>query len=181
MPIGIKYKAIYADPPWSYDNKKTGGTLNSGSLQKYPTMSIEEISALPVDEIAAENCVLFLWCTVPLLPEGLEVMKSWGFTYKTMITWKKQNFFGLGYWFRGVTEHLLIGIKGDVKPFRIQKSNHIAIAPGQHSKKPQVFRNLIEQIPELHPRIELFARTKIHGWDVWGNDKKLEDLPLEYF
>jgi site-specific DNA-methyltransferase (adenine-specific) len=181
FPTGVKYKCILADPPWPYNNKKTGGTMKSGAEFHYSTMSIEEISELPVSEIAADNSVCFLWSTVPLLPDALFVLQAWGFEYKTMVTWRKTNFFGLGFWFRGVTEHLLVGVKGDVRPFNLQEPNHIAVAPGQHSKKPQLFRNMIERIPELHPRIELFARTRVHGWDVWGNDKKLEDLPLESF
>jgi site-specific DNA-methyltransferase (adenine-specific) len=181
FPTGIKYGCILADPAWQYDNKKTGGSLVSGAASKYPTMPLEQIKALPVKEITSKQCVLFLWVTVPLLPEGLEVLNAWGFNYKTMITWRKSHFKGLGYWYRGVTEHLLVGVKGDVKAFNSQKNNHIGIAPTVHSRKPHIFRQLIEQSCLLGPRIELFARVKVPGWDVWGNDEKLAHQTLESF
>lgn len=92
----MKYKCIVADPPWTYNNKKTGGTMKSGSAAKYPTMTLEEICALPIREIAAKDCCLFLWTTTPLLMEAMEVWKAWGFKYKTKIYWEKpEEFFNL--------------------------------------------------------------------------------------
>jgi len=164
-----KYQIIYADPPWSYKNKRTGGTMQSGAANKYSTMSVGDICALPVSDISDRNSVLFLWATVPLLPEALEVMKAWGFKYKTMLTWRKIMSLGMGFWFRGQTEHLLLGVRGKVKAFRIQKPNFVQCKVGRHSQKPQEFRDLIE-MASLQPRIELFAREKTDGWDVWGNE-----------
>jgi len=176
-----KYQIIYADPPWAYDNKNTGGSLSSGANNKYPTLSLDEIKQLPVKSISDKDCVLFLWATVPLLPEAFEVLDAWGFNYKTMLTWRKIMSLGMGYWFRGQTEHLLLGVKGNVKAFRHQEANFIQTHVLSHSKKPHKFRLLIEKATKgLEPRIELFARTKIHGWDTWGNDKNLEEsVPLE--
>ena len=181
-----KYKIIYADPPWSYENKTLGRDLNAGAKDHYDTMSLDEIKNLPIQQIRDKNCVLFMWAVVPQLPEAFEVMKSWGFKYKTMITWVKlrgnHTQGGLGYWFRGYTEHLLFGVRGDVRAFKCQKNNYIIQTNNGHSKKPDSFRKLIETATNgLTPRIELFARTKIHGWDVWGNDEKLDNTPLDEF
>ena len=164
-----KYQIIYADPPWSYRNKKTGGSMKSGADAKYPTLAIDDICDLPISDISDSNSVLFLWATVPLLPEAFKVMEAWGFKYKTMLTWRKIMSLGMGFWFRGQTEHLLLGVKGKVKAFRIQKANFVQSKAGRHSLKPQEFRDLIELV-ELSPRIELFARQKTEGWDIWGNE-----------
>ena|SRR5437899_1200323 len=165
-----RYKVIYADPPWEYKNKKTGGTLSSGSASKYSTMSMTELKSLPIADISEKNCIIFMWSTVPLLPEALQVLNSWGFKYKTMITWRKIMSLGMGYWFRGQTEHLLLGIKGKVKAFRCQRPNFIQTKVLRHSEKPYEFRALIEAATNLTPRIELFARQKTEGWDSWGNE-----------
>lgn len=106
----MKFQVIYADPPWSYRNKKTGGSMISGAEQKYPTMSLEEICSLKIP--SDKNSVLFLWATVPLMKEAFQVMDAWGFQYKTMITWRKIMSMGMGFWWRGQCEHLLFGIKG---------------------------------------------------------------------
>ena len=167
--IKKKYQIIYADPPWQYRNKKTGNSMKSGSASKYPTLSLEEICALNVRELAHKDSVLFLWITVPLLPDGLKVMDSWGFKYKTALFWRKIMSLGMGFWFRGQVEILLMGVRGKVKAFRIQKANILQLKVGKHSQKPVEFRELIESIG-LSPRIELFARQKIEGWDIWGNE-----------
>jgi N6-adenosine-specific RNA methylase IME4 len=164
-----KYKIIYADPPWSYRNKKTGGSMNSGSQSKYSTLSLKEICTLPVKTISEKDSILFLWATVPLLPEALEVMKNWGFHYKTALFWRKIMTLGMGFWFRGQVEILLMGVRGRVKAFRIQKPNFIQARVREHSRKPDEFRNLIEETG-LNPRIELFAREETKDWDVWGNE-----------
>ena len=180
----MKYKVIYADPPWSYKNKKTGRTNGnqpegSGAHTKYPTMSLDEIKALPIKNISEKNSILFLWATVPLLPEAFEVMESWGYRYKTMITWHKIMSLGMGYWFRGQTEHLLLGVKGNIKAFRQQVPNFYQSKTLRHSEKPEYFRELIDKaIPETN-RIELFARKKTEGWDVWGNEVE-SDINLEF-
>lgn len=166
-----KYKVIYADPPWSYRNKRTGGSMRSGAASKYPVMTVDEICSLPVADIADKDAVLFLWATVPMLPEALQVMKAWGFAYKTMLTWRKIMSLGMGFWFRCQTEHLLVGVRGKVRAFRCQKPNFMQLRALGHSEKPEEFRKLIEEVTAgMEPRIELFARKYSLGWDVWGNE-----------
>ncbi len=166
-----KYQVIYADPPWRYRNKRTGGSMKSGADSKYPTMALSDICNLPVSDISDKNSVLFLWVTVPMLQEGLDVLKAWGFRYKTMITWRKIMSLGMGYWFRGQTEHLLLGVKGHIKAFRCQHANFIQTKALRHSEKPEEFRKLILRATAgLQPRIELFARKKTPGWTAWGNE-----------
>ena len=115
--------------------------------------------------------MLFLWATNPLLPEALETMKAWGFKYKTMITWHKERCKGMGYWFRGHTEHILVGVKGNVKAFRSLEHNIKKLPVEKHSKKPDEFRQMIEAVTgNLGNRIELFARNNHDGWDAWGNE-----------
>lgn len=168
------YSILYADPPWEYKSKKTGGSMKSGAAQKYKTMSMDELKALPIKQIAEKDSVLFLWATVPLLPEALDLMKAWGYKYKTMLTWRKIMSQGLGYWFRGQTEHLLFGTKGKVKAFRYQKSNFHECKVGKHSAKPDYFRDLISAaVEKTMPdacKLEMFARGEADpGWDVYGD------------
>jgi len=174
-----KYQVIYADPPWSYKWMEHAPVLTpvkSGENTLapnyyYDTMTLDEIKSLPIDSISDKNSVLFLWTTNPMLREGLEVMESWGFEYVTTITWYKTNSKGMGYWFRGFTEHLLFGKKGNVKSFRSKIRNIQKHKFTKHSEKPGLFRRLIEQAtPDLNPKIELFARIKFKGWDVWGDE-----------
>jgi len=168
-----QYKLIYADPAWSYDNKKTGGSMISGSESKYPTMPLEDIKNLPIKNISSKDSVLFMWATVPLLPEAFEVMKEWGFQYKTSIFWRKIMSLGMGFWFRGQVEVLLFGIKGKIKAFRCQKCNFIQSKVRKHSQKPNEVYGLLEEISDkegLNPKIELFARERREGWDSWGNN-----------
>jgi len=168
----LKYKTIVADPPWQYKNKKTGRSMKSGSQTKYSTMSTEDICSLPLmKDIADKDCILFLWATIPMLPDAFKVMKAWGFTYKTAIIWRKIMSWGLGFWFRGQCEICLMGIKGKIKAFRYQKSNFIQSKVRRHSQKPEEFFELIDPIIP-RPAIELFAREKREGWDAWGNEIK---------
>lgn len=164
-----KYQIIYADPPWRYENTRTGGSMKSGASHKYPCMTLDDIKAFPIQKIAHKNSVLFLWATVPLLPEAIEVLSAWGYKYKTALFWRKIMSLGMGFWFRGQVEMLLLGVRGKVKAFRIQETNFVQAKVGKHSQKPNEFRTLIEKI-NLAPRIELFAREKTEGWDVWGNE-----------
>lgn len=124
---------------------------------------------LPILDLSDKNAVLFLWATTPLLHEAFHVMKSWGFEYKTAIYWKKTKCSGLGYWYRGIVEILLFGIKGRVKPFRNIMKNLIEKPIGKHSQKPRIFYKILEDTG-LKPRIELFARTRLEGWDAWGDE-----------
>src|ERR1700733_14617880 len=139
-----KYNVIYADPPWSYDNKKTGCGMKSGAEEKYLVMPNEDIAMMPVRGLCDKNAVCFLWATVPLMPEAIKTLSNWGFEYKTMLTWRKVMSLGMGYWFRGQCEHLLLGVRGKVKPFRMQVSNFHQTKVGKHSQKPHYFRTLIE-------------------------------------
>lgn len=168
-----RYSVIYADPPWSYRNKGTRAAAD----RHYSTMSIEEIKALPVAEIAAEDCVLFLWATFPMLPEALETIKAWGFTYKTVaFVWVKRNksgkgwFWGLGNWTRSNPEICLLAVKG--RPRRICAAVHSVIEDpvSKHSEKPKEAMERIVKLLGDIPRIELFAREKVPGWDAWGDE-----------
>lgn len=143
----------------------------------YDCMKKEDISNLPVGNLADKDCVLFLWVTFPCLREGLEVMKEWGFEYKTCgFVWVKKNkksdswFWGLGYWTRANAEICLIGTKG--KPDRKSRSVHQVVDSRirEHSRKPDEVRDRIVQLCGDVPRIELFARQSVEGWDCWGNE-----------
>ena len=176
-----KYKVIYADPPWRYQQKSLSGAAEN----HYPTMSIQELCELPVEDLADKDCMLFLWTTFPMLSEALKLIKAWGFTYKTVaFVWVKQNkksptwFYGLGFWTRSNAEICLLAKKG--KPKRNSASVHqLIIAPVEkHSKKPDETRTRIEQLMGDVPRIELFARQESEGWDVWGNEVE-SDITME--
>ena len=139
-------------------------------------MSINDIYNLPVNTICSDNCILFIWVIDPMLPEALEVIKRWGFKYKTVaFTWIKENkksdgyFTGLGYWTRANPEMCLLATKG--KPKRLSKAvKQLIINKRQeHSKKPDEIRNRIIQLCGDLPKIELFARQRVNGWDCWGN------------
>ena len=180
-----RYQIIYADPAWTYDDKALSG--NRGAVCKYDLMTDEALKALPVAELADENCVLFMWATFPKIREALDLVSTWGFEYKTVaFTWVKKtsintNFMGMGRWTRANAEIVLLGTKG--KPHRVDAGiPQIVQAPvKEHSQKPDEVRQRIVKLCGDLPRIELFARTNIHGWDVMGNDVKLELKPLEAF
>jgi len=170
-----KYQIIYADPPWSYRDKALAG--NRGACCKYPTQSQDWLIKLPVYDIADKDCVLFLWVTMPKLNECFDLITAWGFEYKTCaFTWVKENkhkwswFMGMGRWTRANAELCLLATKG--KPKRINAGIHSIVSSPieQHSKKPEIVRNRIVQLLGDLPRIELFARQRTQGWDVWGNE-----------
>ena len=174
---GKKYKTIYADPPWQFQNRTGKVAPEHKRLNRYSTMTLDEIKALPVSEVADEKSHLYLWVPNALLPEGLEVMKAWGFEYKTNLIWEKvrkdgqPDGRGVGFYFRNVTEILLFGIKGDknrtLQPGRSQV-NLLRTMKREHSRKPDEFVSLIEACSS-GPRLELFARGDRDGWDMWGN------------
>jgi N6-adenosine-specific RNA methylase IME4 len=179
-----KFDVIYADPPWTFRTWSAEGKDRSPE-KHYDCMSLADIRALPVSDIAADNCALFLWVTDPLLPEGLKLMEAWGFKFKTIaFVWAKLNksapptlwtendfFTGLGYWTRANPELCLLGTRG--KPKRVSKSvRRLVVSPRrEHSRKPD---EIAEKIDDLMGRdtskIELFARTARIGWTTWGND-----------
>ena len=172
-----KYDIIYADPPWAYHDT-LGGNAKMGAMP-YPTMTNEAICAMPIgNKIAKKDSILFMWATMPKLQEALDVIKAWGFKYKTCaFCWVKQNpksggiYAGLGRWVQGNAELCLLATKGH--PHRISKSvKQIVMAPrGRHSAKPSEVRDRIVQLMgEDTERIELFARDYADGWDCWGNE-----------
>lgn len=168
-----KYSIIYADPPWSYNDKG----CNGNAAEHYNLMKDSEIHDLPIGKLAEKDCVLFLWATYPKIQEALDTIKKWGFTYKSIaFQWIKQNrkgngyFFGLGRWTRGNTECCLIAVKGKPKRKNNSVSQLIFSPLRKHSQKPdEVREKIIELIGDV-PRIELFARESCDGWDCWGNE-----------
>ncbi|KKN98840.1 hypothetical protein LCGC14_0140810 [marine sediment metagenome] len=173
-----KYNVIYADPPWN------GLGWNNGSGEKcpakhYEVQDIEWIKSLPVNTISGDPCFLFLWVTFPNLQQGLEVIESWGFRYSTCaFNWVKRNkksdsyFIGCGNYTRANSELCLLGTKGKCQKARKSRSvRQICDARiSKHSAKPPEIRDRIIQLCGDIPRIELFAREKTTGWDVWGNE-----------
>lgn len=174
---GQKFATIYADPPWRFQNRTGKVAPENKKLNRYETMDLEEIKAMPVSEIAANKSHLYLWVPNALLPDGLEVMKAWGFEYKGNIVWEKvrkdgmPDGRGVGFYFRNVTELLLFGIKGDnnrtLAPARSQV-NLIRTMKREHSRKPDEIIPIIEACSP-GPFIELFARGDREGWAMWGN------------
>lgn len=172
-----RYSTIYADPPWRFQNRTGKVAPENKKLNRYETMHLDEIMALPVAEISAEKSHLYLWVPNALLPEGLEVMKAWGYTYKGNIVWEKvrkdgePDGRGVGFYFRNVTELLLFGIKGapnrTLAPARSQV-NLVRTQKREHSRKPDELIPIIEGCSP-GPYLELFARGDREGWDMWGN------------
>lgn len=223
-----KFNIIYADPAWGYRNVRTGGSMTSGAAQQYPVLTPAQVAQLPLQGLIADDAVLLLWVTVPLLPECLPVVPAWGFRYKTALFWHKTGRLGMGYWFRGQVEPVLVGgrgrvlpeldeylgrpcphcgsqtlecyecaaplkvsdattdlvidddevaplvlgVAGKVTPPRTVIRNWIAEPISKHSKKPESFRKLIEDVifplfPEPRP-LELFARHQTPGWTCMG-------------
>ncbi len=163
-----KYNIIYADPPWKYSTKV-----------KYPTIPIEIIKQFPAQQIADEDCALFMWAAYPILPECIETLKSWGFRYITVaFTWIKTNknngrpFMGMGNWTRANAEVCLLGLKGNLKR-KSNKVRQVVLSPlREHSRKPDEIRDQIVELLGDLPRIELFARQTVKGWDCWGNETR---------
>lgn len=178
-----KYSIIYADPPWQYKTYSQKGQERSAESH-YPTMELEAIQALPVAELAADDCVLFLWTTIPLLKDCFSVIQAWGFTYKTVaFVWIKKNrksdslFWGMGHWTRANAELCILATKGNPKR-RSAGVHQVIMTPiEEHSKKPNETRDRIIALVGDLPRIELFARQKTAGWDVWGNEVAC-DIPF---
>lgn len=171
----MKYRIIYADPPWTFKTYSAKGKQKSPEAH-YSCMSVEDIYRLPVRDIAAENSILFLWVTWPLLQEGMETIRRWGFQYKTCaFNWVKQNkiasswFWGLGYWTRSNSEVCLLATRGT--PVRESKSVHQICDARimQHSHKPDEIRDRLVQLCGDLPRIELFASRPAEGWTSVGN------------
>lgn len=173
-----RFQIIYADPAWQYDNR----TIRGGAEHHYPTMSLAQICALPVSKLAADDAALFLWATWPTLPDALQVIRAWGFTYKNGgFTWVKTtkagtDAVGLGHWTRGNTEPCLFATRGspkraDASVRQVVLDEEVICAPrARHSAKPPVVRERIVQLLGDVPRLELFARERVPGWAAWGNE-----------
>lgn len=166
-----RYGVILADPEWRFEpwSRETG--MDRAPENHYPTSEIEAIAARDVAGLAAEDSVLFLWATAPMLPQALHVMARWGFGYRTHVVWLKDQV-GLGYWVRSVHELLLIGTRGKVPaPAPGTQWQSVISAPrGPHSAKPERAYALIEAYYPSLPKIELNARARRPGWDAWGNE-----------
>lgn len=177
-----KYDIIYADPPWRYEVWSRDTGLGRSAESHYKTMKKEEIERLPIRFLSKKNSVLFLWATAPCMTQAIDLIKKWGFTYKTVaFTWIKQNkksdslFWGMGYYTRSNAEYCLLATKGKILE-RISKSVHSVIECDiiskiqEHSKKPDETRDKIIKLFGDIPRVELFARQYADGWDCWGNE-----------
>lgn len=163
----VRYPVLYADPPWQYEHSES----ESRAIEnQYPTMSLSDICALPVGELATPDAILFLWTTSPKLAESMKVIDSWGFTYRTCAVWDKQKI-GMGYYFRQQHELLLVATRGSIPtpPPENRARSVISEPRGEHSAKPERFAELIEAMYPTLPRIELFSRSPRQGWMAWGN------------
>jgi len=171
------YGTILADPPWRFSNRTGKMAPEHQRLLRYPTMELEDIMELPVQMLAAPQSHLYLWVPNALLAEGLEVMKRWGFTYKTNLIWYKTrkdggpDGRGVGFYFRNVTEIILFGIRGSLRtlPPGRRQVNMIASNKREHSRKPDEQYQLIQECSP-GPYLELFARHPQPGWACWGNE-----------
>lgn len=161
-----KYRVIYADPPWSYNDKQDTGMLG-GAVKHYTTMPLDDICALPVP--AADNAVLFMWVTSPLLEDSFKVINAWGFKYKSSFVWDKVAH-NMGHYNSVRHEFLLIATKGSCTP-DVKKlyDSVVSIERTEHSRKPKEFREMIDTLYPVGERLEMFAREAPEGWDVWGN------------
>ena len=181
---GKKFGTILADPPWRFANRTGKMAPEHSRLNRYPTMDLEEIKALPVSQIADSPSHLYLWVPNALLKEGLEVMESWGFTYKTNLIWHKirkdggPDGRGVGFYFRNTTEIILFGVRGKkartLKPGRSQV-NFLATRKREHSRKPDELYDIIESC-SMGPMLEIFARGPRKGWEAWGNQAEVYEI-----
>jgi N6-adenosine-specific RNA methylase IME4 len=165
-----KYRVIYADPPWSYNDKADEGSVQSGgSEMHYPSMSIRELCDLPIQAICEEHAVLFLWVTSPLLFECAAVIKAWGFSYKASFVWDKVKH-NMGHYNSVRHEFLLLCTRGSCTPDHVQLFDSVqSIERTSHSTKPEEFRRIIDTLYTHGKRIELFARSAVEGWDAYGH------------
>lgn len=173
-----KYNVIYADPPWRFNSKKSGGNMISGAAQHYQVMKTADIARIPVGELCADDCLLVMWYVGAMPEDAITVCNAWGFRLMNMngFVWNKltktgKPFFGMGYATRAGSESALIGVKGKlgniIKDHGVRSV--ISAQAGKHSEKPDDFRKAIVQMCGDVPRLEMFARIQPDGWDVFGN------------
>ncbi|KKN00938.1 hypothetical protein LCGC14_1132680 [marine sediment metagenome] len=177
-----KYQIIYADPPWEYKDKHNGNDNKKYNIinPTYPVMTQGDICNLGINlrSYTANNCILFMWAVFPQLKEALEVIKAWGFEYKTLgFNWVKTRnnggyYFGIGHYTKSSSEICLIGMRGKLSEIKVSdKVHNLVVSPLRgHSRKPDEIRDKIVEFCGDKPRIELFARQKVEGWDSWGNE-----------
>ena len=164
-----KYRVIYADPPWDYGSSPTAKNTATPDL-KYPVMSLEDICAMPVNDIADYNAVLFLWTTSYHIFQSQTVLEAWGFTYKSMFIWDKVKH-NMGCYNSVRHEILLIATKGSCTPDEAKLFDSVqSIERTRHSEKPEAFRQIIETLYKYGNKVELFARKRTEGWNVYGNE-----------
>jgi N6-adenosine-specific RNA methylase IME4 len=174
---GNHFGTVLADPPWRFQNRTGKMAPEHRRLSRYGTMDLDEIKSLPVSDVVADRAHLYLWVPNALLPEGLEVMRAWGFEYKSNIVWHKvrkdggSDGRGVGFYFRNVTELILFGTRGKnartLAPGRTQV-NLLATRKREHSRKPDELYKLVEAC-SWGPRLEIFARGSRPGWKAWGD------------
>jgi len=164
-----KYALILADPPWEYENATTPDRRIDQN--HYATMTLEDIKNMDVPSISAPDCVLYLWATPPLIADALDVMRAWGFTYRTHMIWDKE-IVGMGHWCRQQHELLFVGVKGNVPTPApdVRLSSVYREKRGKHSEKPRHYHRMLEKQYPDWPRVELFARVPEPGWEAWGNE-----------
>jgi N6-adenosine-specific RNA methylase IME4/ParB-like chromosome segregation protein Spo0J len=168
--VAERYPVLYVDPPWRYEHAES----ESRAIEnQYPTMSLDDIKAMPLDDIAFADCVLFMWATSPKLAEAFEVLHAWGFSYRTCAVWDKQKI-GMGYYFRQQHELLLVAVRGTPPtPAPADRPSSVFSYPrGEHSAKPHEVYELIEAMYPSLPKLEMFCRSPRAGWGVWGNQAK---------
>lgn len=178
------FKTVLADPPWRFSNRTGKVAPEHKRLDRYSTMSLDEISALPVAEATAKNAHLYLWVPNALLPEGIKVMEAWGFRYVSNVVWAKRrkdggpDGRGVGFYFRNVTEPILFGVKGSMRTLAPARStvNMIETRKREHSRKPDEQYDLIESCSP-GPYLEMFARYAREGWSAWGDESDEEVTP----
>ncbi|MGH9877548.1 MAG: MT-A70 family methyltransferase [Nitrososphaerales archaeon] len=172
-----RFGTVLIDPPWRFANRTGKVAPEHKRLRRYPTMTFEEIAALPISELVFAQSHLYLWCPNALLLEALTIMRDWGFTYKTNLVWYKMrqdggpDGRGVGFYFRNVTELILFGVKGKLRTLQPgrRKVNMIISRKQEHSRKPDEVYSIIEQCSP-GPYLELFARNRRQGWTQWGDE-----------
>jgi len=172
-----KYSVIYCDPPWQFNNKKTGGSMKSGSASQYRVTSIGDLKQLDVASITADNAILIMWYVNAMPQEAIDLVKAWGFTIKNMngFVWNKLTktglpFFGMGFYTRAGSESAIIAIKGKFKPASHSIRAVISSKVSDHSVKPEAFRLAINALTGNPNKLEMFARKASNGWDVFGDE-----------
>lgn len=180
-----KYKLIYADPAWKFNNKKTGGSMKSSAESNYTVTTIEDMKAMPVFDLADQSCLLAMWWVGAMPQEAIDLVHAWGFRIVNMngIVWNKltktnKPFFGMGFYTRAGSESIVLAVKGKFKPesrsvravFNAEAQIQFEAKVMAHSKKPVEVRAMLEELTGDAKKIELFARSHAEGWDCWGDE-----------